>query len=74
MIVSRYERGNKFLDLEQYHQKSVDEDGMMQTDECWECIIYENEADANEHTIVEFGNETLARMFIKQNDWKEQVL
>ena len=73
-IVTRYEKGMKFLDLIRYHMRSMDENGFYVTDECWECCIWENGSDANEHTIVEFGSETLARMFIANNDWTEQVL
>jgi hypothetical protein len=72
-IVTRYEKGMKFLDLIRYHMRSMDENGFYVTDECWECCIYENGADANEHDAVEFGNEFMARMFIDQNGWKEQV-
>ncbi len=73
MIIARYEKGRKFLDLEKYHQKSMDEDGCVVTDECWECVIYENSGNPDEHDIVEFGSEVLARMFISQNGWKEQL-
>ena len=74
MILQRYEKGVKFLDLERYQQRSMDEDGCVSTDECWECIIYENGANPDEHQVVEFASEALARMFITQNCWKEQVL
>lgn len=74
MIVQRYEKGVKFLDLERYQQRSMDENGHIQVDECWACAIYENDGDMDKHAYVEFGNEILARMFIEQNGWKEQVL
>jgi hypothetical protein len=75
MIISkRYEKGQKFLDLVTYTQRSIDEDGLPVIDQCWECFIYENGSDPDEHKFVEFGSEALALMFIKQNGWKEQVL
>jgi hypothetical protein len=74
MIVQRYEKGMKFLDLERYQQRSVDEDGRTHIDECWACAIYENDGDMDKHAYVEFGSEVLARMFVTQNGWKEQVL
>ena len=74
MIVARYEKGMRFLDLEKYTAKGIDEDGVAVYDECWEVIIWENGEDANEHNVIEFGNEFMARLFIDQNGWKEQVL
>lgn len=74
MILKRYEKGMRFLDLERYQQRSMDEDGHITTDECWECVIYENGRNANEHHVIEFASEALARMFISMNEWKEQVL
>lgn len=74
MIITRYERGQKFLDLDKHVQRSLDEDGCAIYDECWTCVIYENGADANEHNVVEFGNKDMAIMFISQNGWSEQVL
>lgn len=74
MIVQRYEKGDKFLDLERYSQRSMDEDGRMHEDECWSCSIYENTTDYHQHAYVEFSHETMARLFIEQNGWKEQVL
>ena len=74
MITKRYEKGMKFLDLETYTARGIDEDGVAVYDQCWECVIYENGANPDEHTVVEFGNEVLAQMFIVQNGWTEQVL
>lgn len=50
------------------------EDGCAVDDECWECVIWENEKNLNEHTTIEFGSEVLARMFISNNAWTLQVL
>jgi hypothetical protein len=75
MIVERYEKGQSFLDLERHLVKSLDADGDIDYDECWECIIYKNDSsNYNEHKIVEFGSESLARMFIQMNNWTLQVL
>ena len=75
MIIARYEKGHKFLDLEKYHQKSMDEDGCVVTDECWACVVYPNEGTKlDDHDYIEFATEVMARMFIVQNGWKEQVL
>jgi hypothetical protein len=75
MIVQRFERGNKFLDLCRWEAKGIDEDGVAVYDSCWECVIYENEYDDyDKHKHVEFDNEVLAKMFISTNGWKEQVL
>ncbi len=74
MILKRYEKGQRFLDLERYSQRSLDEDGHVIEDQCWECIIYENGTNPDEHRVVEFGSEALAMLFINQNAWKEQVL
>ena len=75
MIVQRFEKGQKFLDLCKWTAKGIDEDGFAVYDECWEVIIYENEyTDYNEHQNIEFGSEVMARMFVSQNNWVEQVL
>jgi hypothetical protein len=75
MIVQRFEKGQKFLDLCKWTAKGIDEDGVAVYDECWECVIYENEpSNFNEHKTVEFDNEMMAKLFITNNLWKEQVL
>ena len=73
-IVARYEKGMKFLDLTKSYHRGIDEDGTTYTEECWEVVIWENERNLNEHKVIEFGSEMMARMFISNNDWKEQVL
>jgi hypothetical protein len=52
----------------------MDEDGFEVIDECWECRIYSKKDTPSSGEFVEFGNELMARMFIEQNEWKEQVL
>ena len=74
MIVRRYEKADKYLDLERHSQKSLDEDGCAIYDESWECTIYSKKSTPSDGEFVEFGNEMMARMFITQNEWKEQVL
>lgn len=75
MVVQRFERGNMFLDLNRWVARGLDEDGFAVEDECWEAVIYKNnEIDYNDYKVIEFGNEVLARMFIEQNNWVEQVL
>lgn len=73
-IVQRFEKGQKFLDLIKHQAKSLDEDGCPQYDECWECCIWENEDNPQDHKIVEFASEFLARLYIQSNNWAEQVL
>ena len=75
MIVQRYEKGQKFLDLQRWVARGIDEDGWAVDDECWEVTIWENgHVNPNEHKTIEFGSETLARMYVDMNGWKEQVL
>lgn len=74
MITNRYEKGDKFLDLETYSVRYIDEDGTFITEECWECLIYPKKGVPSDGQFVEFASETLARMFVVQNEWKEQVL
>lgn len=74
IIVARFEKGNKFLDLIKYQARSLDEDGVPQYDECWECVIWKNEDKPDEHKTVEFASRELAILFVAQNEWKEQVL
>lgn len=75
MVVQRFERGNMFLDLNRWVTRGLDEDGFAVEDECWEAVIYKNnEIDYNDYKVIEFGSEVLARMFIEQNNWVEQVL
>lgn len=74
MIVQRYEKGQKFLDLHRWFQRELDDDGVMYEQEIWEVAIWENGTNPDECKTIEFGNETLARMFVDQNGWKEQVL
>lgn len=74
MIVQRYEKGIKFLDLERYSQRSMDEDDHVLIEEHWECIVYENGDNPDIHDCHSFASETMARMFIDNNGWKEQVL
>lgn len=73
-IVARYEKGQRFLDLIKYTAKSLDEDGVPMYDECWECVIWENDKNPDEHKTLEFDSFEMAEMFINQNVWKEQVL
>ena len=75
MIITRYEKGQKFLVLVRWVARGLDEDGFAVDDECWEVVIWENTTQKpDEHKTIEFGSEMMARMFIEQNDWKEQVL
>jgi hypothetical protein len=74
MITNRYEKGDKYLDLEKYTAVGMDEDGFRVEDECWECRIYSKKDTPSSGDFIEFGNELMARMFIEQNEWKEQVL
>jgi hypothetical protein len=75
MIITRYEKGQKFLDLVRWYARCLDEDGCSVDDECWEVVIWENTSvKPDEHRTIEFGSEMMARMFIEQNGWKEQVL
>lgn len=74
MIIERYERGNKFLDLVRYVMRGMDDDGLPEILEKWECVIWENEDKPDEHDLVEFASESLARLFIGGNRWKLQVL
>lgn len=73
MILTRYERGVKFLDLDMFRHKSLDEDGCSIYNECWSCVIYENGNSPDQHNVVKFANKDLALMFIIQNGWKEQT-
>jgi hypothetical protein len=74
VITNRYEKGDKYLDLEKYTARFMDEDGVVTEDECWECVIYPKKGVPSEGQFVEFATEILARMFVVQNEWKEQVL
>lgn len=75
MIIQRFEKGNKFLDLERYIARGLDDDGCLVEDECWDVVIYDNEyPNFNQHKTIEFANEVLAMMYIRNNQWKEQVL
>ena len=75
MIVQRFERGQKFLDLQRWVARGIDEDGCAIDDECWEVTVYENtDINPNEQKTIEFASELQARMFITMNGWKEQVL
>ena len=74
-IVTRYEKGDRFLDLCVFTQRSLDEDGRPIDDEAWEVVIWENsEVDPNEHRTIHFDSEYLARLFVSQNQYVEQVL
>ena len=74
-IVQRFEKDERFLDLCVYTQRSLDDDGRPIDDESWEVVIWENtEINPNEHRTIHFDSEYLARLFVKSNKWKEQVL
>ncbi len=75
MIIARYEKGQRFLDLVRYVARGLDDDGCAVDEECWTCEVYSNnESDYNDHRTFEFADETSARIFVNMNDWKEQVL
>lgn len=74
MIVRRYEKADKYLDLERFSQKSLDEDGLPIYDESWECTIYSKKDTPSSGEFVEFASESMAMMFITQNNWTLTVL
>lgn len=72
-VIKRYEKGDKYLDVERYQAKSIDEDGCAVYDECWEVTIYGRKETPSQGQFVDFASEVLLQMFIDQNGWKEQV-
>lgn len=64
-IYQRFEKGNKFLDLRKFKERGLDGD-------LWDCCIWENGKDLNEHCIVPFSSKGMAMLFITNNGWIEQ--
>lgn len=71
-IIQRFEKGQKFLDLCESYSKELKRDCNEIRGKFFEVILWDNGPRLNDHTILEFESETMARMFIKMNDWKEQ--
>ena len=65
MIVQRFEKGPKFLDLLKTKARLSD-------DVEWHVEIYEDQVDMNKHSVIRFDSEVMARMFINLNQWTEQ--
>ncbi len=62
MLIAKYRKGSRTLELHhnEYHQ--LDDDGSKMVDSNWECIISDGRK-------VQFADGTSAMMFIKQNMW-----
>lgn len=74
MIIKRYVRGDKILDLSRFVARGIDEDGFMVEDECFETRIYSKGMNENEGEIKEYPSFMIAELTISANNWKEQVL
>lgn len=72
MISRKYEKIEKYLELYGIEHRGLDDDGLVVTCEAWACCIFDKGAtDEEEGRFIEFISETLAMMFITQNNWKE---